>query len=95
MRYHSGIRFGLSEEEQSYIYWSCRNLSRLPEKQSKVLNALIRECAKGEEAALREALCTGRSLTNVSVRHFIAETALQRRCEEFYKKAAETIKPGK
>ena len=95
MRYHSGIRFGLSEEEQSYIYWSCRNLSRLPEKQSRVLNALIRECAKGEEAALREALCTGRSLTNVSVRHFIAETALQRRCEEFYKKAAKTIKPEK
>lgn len=89
MKYHKGKRFGLSEERQSYIYWLCRNLDRLPPAQKKTIRRLIRECAKGEEKALREALCSEKNLTAVSMKYYLAETAIQRRCEEFYKKAAE------
>lgn len=91
MRYHGGIRFGLCEEKQSYIYWSMRNLSRLPKERKEKFEAVLKLCASGEEDALREALCTGRSLTNVALRHYLTETALQRRCEAFYKEAAKII----
>lgn len=88
MKYHSGTRFGLPEEEQSYIYWLCRNIERIPEGQRKIIKRLIKECGKGQEDALREALCTKKNLTAISMKYFIAENAVQRRCEEFYKKAA-------
>lgn len=91
MRYHSGKRFGLSEERQSYIYWLCRNIERIPEGQKKTIKQLIKDCAKGQEEALREALCTGKSLTTVSIRYYTSEAALQRRIEEFYRKAAEVL----
>ena len=91
MKYHSGKRFGLSEEEQSIIYWTCRNINRIPEEQKKIIKGLIKECAKGQEKALHEALCTKRSLSSVAMRHYTSEAALQRRIEEFYKKTAEVL----
>lgn len=91
MKYHGGSRFGLSEERQSYIYWLCRNLDRLPPRQQKVIKKLISETAEGQEEALREALCTERNLSNVAIRHCTSEAALQRRIEKFYKKAAEVL----
>lgn len=92
MRYHSGTRFGLSENEQSYIYWLCRNLERLPERHKMKIKQLIKDCAGGQEEALHEALCTGKSLTAVSIKHYTSEAALQRRVCDFYKRAAKEIK---
>lgn len=89
MKYHSGTRFNLPEEEQSFIYWLCRNIERIPEGQKKIIKRLIKECAKGQEEALHEALCTKKSLTAVAMKYYITETAIQRRCEDFYKRAAE------
>lgn len=91
MKYHGGSRFGLPEERQSYIYWLCRNLDRLPPRQQKVIKKLISETAEGQEEALREALCTERNLSNVAIRHYTSEAALQRRIEKFYKKAAKVL----
>lgn len=91
MKYHGGRRFGLPEERQSYIYWLCRNVERLPARQKKVILRTIEECSKGEKEALKEALCSGRTLYNVAMRHYVSEAALQRRCEEFYKKAAKLL----
>lgn len=91
MKYHGGSRFGLPEEKQSYIYWLCRNIDRLPQRQSKIIKDLIREFGEGQEEALKEALCTGRNLYAVAMRHYTSEAALQRRCEKFYKKASKML----
>ena len=91
MKYHGGRRFGLPEEKQSYIYWLCRNIKRLPPEQKEMLQKLIEECAKGQKRALTEGLCTNRNLGNVALRHHTSEAALQRRIEEFYKRAAEML----
>ena len=91
MKYHGGSRFGLSEKEQSLIYWSCQNLERLSPRKKEALEKIIEECADGEEDALREALCTGKSLTKIAIRRFTSESALQRRCEKFYQKAKRVV----
>ncbi len=91
MKYHGGSRFGLSEEKQSYIYWLCRNVDRLSPRKAKTINRLIEESADGCEDALREALFTGKSLTEISLRHHISEDGIQRRCQKFYKKAEEHL----
>ena len=85
MKYHKGERFGLSEHVQSLIYWELQNLSRLPEKQKKEWNRLIRKIGgKDGTDALREALTTQRSLTSVALRHYYSEAALQEMCRKFY-----------
>ena len=91
MKYHGGSRFGLSEERQSYIYWLCRNLDRLSARKAKTIHRLIEESADGAEEALFEVLCTGKSLTEISMKRYISEAGLQRRCEKFYKKASEVL----
>lgn len=91
MKYHEGSRFGLSEKRQSLIYWSCQNIDSMSSRTQKLLMKLIEECADGEEEALREALCTKRSLTSVSMEFYISESALQRRCDKFYKKAEKIL----
>ena len=91
LKYHSGSRFGLSEERQSYIYWLCRNIERLPVRQQKIIKKLIFETAEGQEEALREALCTGRTLYSVATKHYMDEATLQRKVNKFYKKAAEVL----
>lgn len=91
MKYHGGSRFGLPEEKQSYIYWLCRNLDRLPQRERGIIKGLIKEIGEDQEEALKEALCTGRNLYAVAMRHYTSEAALQRRCEKFYKKASEML----
>lgn len=91
MKYHGGSRFGLSEEKQSYIFWLCRNIDRLSPRKQKTIRKMIEESADGEEEALTEALCTGKSLTQIALQRYTSETALQRRCEKFYKKAEKVL----
>ena len=94
MRYHQGERFGLSEEEQSYIYWLCRYKNRIAQKKAEAIEKLVEEVADGEEdmkKALEEALYTGKSLLEISMKRYISEASLQRRCEKFYKKAVKIL----
>lgn len=93
MRFHQGERFGLSEEEQSLIYWFCRNINRISAAKAKTIEKLIEETAESEEEKeiLREALCTNKSLLEISMKRYISESALQRKCEKFYKKAAKVL----
>ena len=91
MRYHAGSRFGLCEEKQSYIFWMCRNIDRLSPRRQKTIRKMIEDCADGEEEALTEALCTGKSLCQVAMQRYTSEAGLQRRCEKFYKKAEKVL----
>ncbi|MBR5310655.1 MAG: hypothetical protein IKU42_05990 [Oscillospiraceae bacterium] len=91
MKYHGGSRFGLDERRQSYIYWLCQNIDIISPRKRNSINRLIEECADGEEEALREALCSKRSITAVAMEYYISESALQRRCDKFYKKAEKVI----
>ncbi len=85
MKYHKGERFGLSEGTQSLIYWELQNFSRLPERQKKDWERMIKEIGgKDGAAALREALTTQRSLTSVALRHYYSEATLQELCRRFY-----------
>ena len=92
MKFHEGSRFGLCEKRQSLIFWSCQNIDLLPLRTQKILRKLIEECADGEEKALEEALCTKKSLTEISLKYYISESGLQRRCDKFYKKAEKVIR---
>lgn len=91
MKYHGGSRFGLSEERQSYIFWLCRNMDRLSARKARTIERMIEESADGAEKALKEALCTGKSMTQVALENYISEAGLQRRCEKFYEKAARLL----
>lgn len=91
MKYHGGSRFGLCENRQSYIYWLCQNIGLLSSKKQESIRKIIKDCADGEQEALEEALCTKKSLTAISMKFFISESALQRRCEKFYKKAEKVL----
>ena len=91
MKYHGGSRFGLSEERQSYIYWLCRNLDRLPPRQQKIIKKLIFETAEGQEKALKEALCTGKNLYSIATKYYMDEATLLRKVGRFYKKASEVL----
>ena len=91
MKYHGGSRFGLDEKRQSYIYWLCQNIDILSPRKQNSINRLIEESADGEEEALREALCSKKSLTEISLKYYISESGLQRRCDKFYKKAEKVI----
>lgn len=91
MKYHGGSRFGLSEERQSYIYWLCRNLDRLPPRQQKVIKKLISETAEGQEEELKEALCTGKNLYSIAAKYYMDEATLLRKVGRFYKKASEAL----
>jgi len=48
LKYHGGSRFGLPEEKQSYIYWLCRNLDRLPQRERGIIKGLIKEVGRKE-----------------------------------------------
>lgn len=91
MKYHGGSRFGLCEKRQSYIYWLCQNIDLLSSKKQESIRKIIKDCADGERKALEEALCTKKSLTAISMEFYISESALQRRCEKFYKKAEKVL----
>lgn len=91
MRYHGGNRFGLSEDEQSLIYWKCRNYYRISEQERRIIDAAVTECAAGSKRALFEILTTGKSLMAVAMRHNISESALLERCGKFYRRIAGKI----
>lgn len=91
MKYHGGSRFGLSEKRQSYIYWLCQNIDALSSREQESIRRMIEDCADGEQKALEEALCTKKSLAAISMEYFLSESALQRRCEKFYKKAEKVL----
>lgn len=91
MKYHGGSRFGLNEKRQSYIFWLCQNIDLLSARKQESIRRIIEECADGEQKALEEALCTKKSLTAISMEYFLSESALQRRCEKFYKKAEKVL----
>ena len=94
MKYHGGSRFGLNEKRQSLIYWQCQNIDLLSARKQETIRKIIEECADGEQDAqdaLEEALCTKKSLTAISMECFLSESALQRRCEKFYKKAEKVL----
>ena len=92
MKYHGGSRFGLTEKRQSYIFWLCQNIDLLSARKQESIRKIIEECAEdGEQKALEEALCTKKSLTAISMEYFLSESALQRRCEKFYKKAEKVL----
>ena len=91
MIYHGGRRFGLSENEQSLIFWTCRNYYRLSHKQRNAIDEIIDDCANGERDALFEMITTGKSLTAVAMKHYISESALWERCARFFKEAAKKL----
>lgn len=91
MRYHKGKRFGLSEAEQSYFYWMCRNFERLEEREkAEIRKAAEKSCRDPSLIpAVLEALTTDRTLTATALRHYTSESALQRCCNKFYRAMAE------
>ncbi|MEG2930593.1 MAG: hypothetical protein RR825_02295 [Ruthenibacterium sp.] len=70
MKYHRGERFGLSEKQQSLIYWQCVNYDALPfAMQHRILN-LCTEIGADYHQILFKAITTTESLTSISYSTF-------------------------
>ncbi|MEG0397390.1 MAG: hypothetical protein RR612_11725, partial [Oscillospiraceae bacterium] len=66
MKYHRGKRFGLSEAQQSLIYWICINYDNAPfEIQHKIIN-LCNEVGGTYNSVLFKAITTTESVTDIS-----------------------------
>ena len=56
MKFHSGPRFGLSEEDQAAIYWLCTSYERLSPETRQVIDDAIRSVGGIYAVPLREAV---------------------------------------
>ena len=77
-----GVR--LPEEKQGLIRYTCLNFSSQPEWMREKIQRLCEECGGAYSAALLEVMTTRRSMTEISLRHFVDESTLYRARKRFY-----------
>ena len=65
MKFHSGPRFGLSEEDQAAIYWLCTSYERLSPETRQVIDDAIRSVGGIYAVPLREAVTRGVSVPSI------------------------------
>lgn len=96
MKFHSGPRFGLSEEDQAAIYWLCTSYERLSPETRQVIDDAIRSVGGIYAVPLREAVTTKEPVPSVALRtngtNWPIDTShLARRVGAVYKILAETL----
>lgn len=84
MTYKRGKRFGLSEERQSLIYWTCIDYKNQSEPMKhKILDMCLRHGGQYYQA-LFEAVTTRKSIRSIAMHGFIDESGLSRKVKRFY-----------
>lgn len=77
-----GVR--LPESKQGLIRYTCLDYDDQPARIQEKIERLCRQCGGPYCAALREVMCSQRSITSIALRHCISESALYRMRKEFY-----------
>ena len=74
----------LPEEKQGLIRYTCLTCGEQPKHVQKKIQRLCQMCGGAESAALREVMCTKRSITAIALDHCVSESQLYRARKQFY-----------
>lgn len=79
-----GRRFGLPEERQLLIFWTCRNYKTVSSDVREKIDRLCDQYGKPPEA-LKEAILTDRPLFAVALDFFMTEKDLYYQVRDFFR----------
>lgn len=85
MKFKSGSRYGIPEEKQGLIYFTCVNYRDRPENLQHLIMNLCLEIGGEHYQALFEAVTTRRNILPVASDHYMDESTLWRLCRDFYR----------
>lgn len=96
MKFHSGPRFGLAEEEQIAIYGLCTSYKRLAPETQQIIDDTVRRCGGIYTTALFEAVTTKEAIPSVAYRTYgtncpIDPSQLAKRVKAVYEILAKTL----
>lgn len=96
MKFHSGPRFGLTEEEQLTIYGICTSYKRLSPEIRRIIDDAVQSCGGIYATALFEAITTRETVPSVAIRtngtnYPIDPSHLAKRVRAVYKILAKTL----
>ena len=96
MKFHSGPRFGLTEEEQLTIYGICTSYKRLSPETQRIIDDAVQSCGGIYATALFEAITTRETVPSVAYRTYgtncpIDPSGLAKRVKAVYKNLAKTL----
>lgn len=96
MKFHSGPRFGLTEEEQLTIYGICTSYKRLSPETQRIIDDAVQSCGGIYATALFEAITTRETVPSVAYRTYgtncpIDPSGLAKRVKAVYKTLAKTL----
>lgn len=96
MKFHSGPRFGLTEEEQLAIYGICTSYKRLSPETQRIIDDAVQSCGGIYATALFEAITTRETVPSVAYRTYgtncpIDPSGLAKRVKAVYKTLAKTL----
>ena len=74
----------LPEEQQGLVRYVCLNYDRQNKKTKEKIQRLCEQCGGAHSAALRDVMCTRKSMVEIAMKHFVSESALYRMRKEFY-----------
>lgn len=74
----------LPEEKQGLVRYTCLNAGSQPKRTQEKIQRLCDDVGGAYSAALREVMCSRKSITSIARDHFVSESALYRMRKEFY-----------
>lgn len=87
MKYHAGPRFGLSEKEQSKVYWTCVTYESESEIVRSAIDRLCEEIGGQYKDLLFRTITSTESLTSIARSEMncpVDESGLYRLVKKFY-----------
>lgn len=74
----------LPERKQGLIRYICLNESIQPKKTREKIQRLCDECGGAYSAALRDVMCSDKSIVSIAQEHHVSESQLYRLRKSFY-----------
>ncbi|MEG0179837.1 MAG: hypothetical protein RR654_09825 [Oscillospiraceae bacterium] len=84
MKYHRGERFGLSEAQQSLIYWTCVSYKSLPFEIRHKIDDMCLKYGGQYYKELFEAVTTTSSIDIIAELGYVDKSTLTRKVKTFY-----------
>ncbi|MCI2047832.1 MAG: hypothetical protein LKJ90_08970 [Faecalibacterium sp.] len=84
MKYERGPRFGLSENQQSFLYWSLRNFDTMPPQAQAFTHQLCAEIGGSDSDALFHCLTTKTPIPMIATAHNVSSSLLTGYVRKFY-----------
>ena len=74
----------LPEEKQGLVRYTCLTAAEQPKWVQEKIQRLCEKCGGAHCAALKEVMCTRRSITAIAMEHYVSETVLYELRKDFY-----------